>query len=99
MLIKRNKKWVHWADYLDAKVNKIVEDNPGKWMSLQIEVNQDTWDEIKDIPEDPIEKLTLIEYLKGFSFKMVRFSREIKINTDENLKGEYLEVNILKKSK
>jgi len=30
---------------------------------------------------------------------MVRFSREIKINTDENLKGEYLELNILKKSK
>ena len=99
MIIKRNKIWIKYADLLDTLVSKIVEDNPGKWMSLQIEVNQDTWDEIKDIPEDPVEKLTLIEYFKGFSFKMVRFSREIKINTDENLKGEYLEVNILRKSK
>ncbi len=99
MLIKRNKKWIHWADYLDVKVNKIIVDNPGKYMKLQIEVNQDTWDEIKDIPEDKIEKLTLLEYFKGYTFKMVRIAEDIKINTDENLKGEYLEVSILKMSK
>jgi hypothetical protein len=99
MIIKRNKLWIKWADLIDEKVSNIVVENPGKWMSLQIEVNQDTWDEIKDIPEDPIEKLTLIEYFKGFSFKMVRFTREIKINPDDNLKGDYLELIILKKSK
>ena len=99
MIIRRNPLWIKYADLLDVKVNKIVEDNPGKWMSLQIEVNQDTWDEIKDIPEDQIEKLTLLEYFKGYSFKMVRISRKIKINPDENLKGEYFKLHILRKSK
>ena len=99
MIIKRNKIWIKYADLLDAKVNKITVDNPGKYMKLQIEVNQDTWDEIKDIPEDKIEKLTLIEYFKGYTFNMVRIAEDIKINTDENLKGEYLEVSILKISK
>ena len=98
MMIRRNKLWIKWADYFDAKVSKIIEENPGKWLSLEIEVNQDTWDEIKDVPEDQIEKLTLIEYLRGYTFKMVRFAKDIKINPDENLKGEYLEVNILKKT-
>ena len=99
MLIKRNKIWIKYADLLDAKVNKIIEENRGKYLKLQIEVNQDTWDEIKDIPKDEIEELTLLEYFKGYTFKMVRIAEEIKINTDENLKGEYLEVYILKKSK
>ena len=98
MLIKRNKIWIKYADLLDAEVNKIIEDNPGKWMKLQIEVNQDTWDEIKDVPEDEIEKLTLLEYLNGYTFQMVRFADEIKVNHDNNLKGEYFEVHILKKS-
>jgi len=99
MIIKRNKIWIKYADLLDTKVNKIIVDNPGKYMKLQIELNQDTWDEIKDIPEDKIEKLTLIEYFKGYTFNMVRIAEDIKINTDENLKGEYLEVSILKISK
>ena len=99
MIIRRNPVWIKYADLLDAKVNKIIVDNPGKYVKLQIEVNQDTWDEIKDIPEDKIEKLTLLEYLKGYTFKMVRIDEDIKINTDENLKGEYLEVSILKISK
>ena len=99
MIIKRNKVWIKYADLLDTKVDKIIVDNPGKYVKLQIEVNQDTWDEIKDIPEDKIEKLTLLEYLKGYTFKMVRIDEDIKINTDENLKGEYLEVSILKMSK
>ena len=96
MIIRRNPVWIKWADYFDVKINKIIEDNPGKWLSLQVEVNQDTWGEIKDIPEDPIEELTLLEYLRGYTFKMVKIEREITINLDENLKGEYLEVNILK---
>jgi len=99
MMIKRNASWIKWADYFDAKVSKIIEENPGKWLSLEIEVNQDTWDEIKDVPEDQIEKLTLLEYLRGYTFKMVRFAKDIKINPDENLKGDYLEVHILKMSK
>ncbi|MHA1563381.1 MAG: hypothetical protein ACTSPA_14820 [Promethearchaeota archaeon] len=106
MIIKRNKIWIKYADLLDTKVNKIIVDNPGKYMKLQIELNQDTWDEIKDIPEDEIEKLTLLEYfkgytfkMKGYTFKMVRIAEDIKINNDENLKGEYLEVSILKISK
>ncbi|MHA1473809.1 MAG: hypothetical protein ACTSQ5_01340 [Promethearchaeota archaeon] len=99
MIIKRNKIWIKYADLLDTKVNKIIVDNPGKYMKLQIELNQDTWDEIKDIPEDEIEKLTLLEYFKGYTFKMVRIAEDIKINNDENLKGEYLEVSILKISK
>ena len=98
MIIRRNPLWIKWADYIDGEVNKIIEDNPGKWMTLQIEVNQDTWDEIKDIPEDKIEKLTLLEYFKGYSFKMVKMA-EIKVNTDANLKGEYFKLNILRKSK
>ena len=98
MMIKRNKIWIKWADYIDVEVNKIIEDNPGKWITLQIEVNQDAWEEIKDIPEDKIEKLTLLEYLKGYSFKMVKMA-EIKVNPDENLKGEYFKVHILNKSK
>ncbi len=97
MIIRRNKLWIKWADYLDEKVYKIIEDNPGKWITLQIEVNQDTWNEIKDVPEDKIEKLTLLEYLKGYSFKMVKMA-EIKVNPDENLNGEYFKVHILKKS-
>jgi len=100
MIIKRNKIWIKYADLLDTKVNIIIVDNPGKYMNLQIELNQDTWDEIKDIPEDKIEKLTLIEYFKGYTFNMVRIAEDIKINNDEeNLKGEYLEVSILKISK
>ncbi len=97
MIIRRNPVWIKWADYLDNEVNKIIDDNPGKWMTLQIELNQDTWDEIKDIPEDKIEKLTLLEYLKGYSFKMVKMA-EIKVNLDENLKGEYFKLHILRKS-
>jgi len=34
MMIKRNKIWIKYADLLDAKISKIAEDNPGKWMSL-----------------------------------------------------------------
>lgn len=98
MIIRRNPVWIKYADLLDAKVIKIIEDNPGKWMTLQIELNQDTWDEIKDIPEDKIEKLTLLEYLNGYSFKMAKMA-EIKVNSDANLKGEYFKVHILKKSK
>ena len=98
MIIRRNEKWIQWADYFDAKVNKIIEDNPEKYLTLQIEVNQDTWDEIKDIPEDQIEKLTLLEYLNGYTFKMIKMA-QIKVNPDENLKGEYFEVHVLKKSK
>ena len=98
MLIKRNKVWIKYADLLDIKVNKIIEENPGKYLTLQIEVNQETWDEIKDIPEDQIEKLTLIEYLNGYTFKMIKMA-QIKVNPDENLKGEYFKVHVLKKSK
>ncbi len=97
MIIKRNKVWIKYADLLDTKVNKLIEENPGRYLTLQIEVNQETWDEIKDIPEDLIEKLSLLEYLRGFTFKMIRMA-EIKVNQDENLKGEYFEVHILKRS-
>ncbi len=97
MIIKRNEIWIKWADYFDIELDKIIEKNPGKYLTLQIEVSQDTWNEIKDVPEDLIEKLTLIEYLNGYSFKMIKMA-EIKINLDENLNGEYFKLHILKKS-
>ncbi|MHA1855757.1 MAG: hypothetical protein ACTSWX_04085 [Promethearchaeota archaeon] len=100
MIIRRNEKWIKWADYFDREINKILEDNPGKWMTLQIEVNQETWNEIKDVPEDPIEKLSLIDYLKGFTFKMIRME-EIKVITDTSVdvpKGEYFKIKIVQKN-
>ncbi|MCF2138790.1 MAG: hypothetical protein K9W44_01880 [Candidatus Lokiarchaeota archaeon] len=92
----QNPEWKQWADRFDVTLDKVVKNNKGCWLTLNLIIDQQTWEHVENLGLDPYFEMTLPQYFTGKMWDRIRI-KEIKKVPRENPDEEIFRFEIIRK--